>query len=274
MHASPPPPLEERPVLFPQTRRFFHWCLGPLRHVLETVGFATIDGRRMLHFMGRGQWGFRHIFDRLAFVGLDTLPMALLLTGTLGSVLSMQVAPDMANQGGSAFVGGLVAVAMVRELGPVMTGFAVIAMAGSAFAAEITVMKSNNQIDALKVLHVDAVRYLMIPRVVATMVALPFLTLLGSTLGILGGMYTAHLIAGIPYTAYLDSVRAFVEMRDLGVLFIKSLVFAGMIGLVCCSVGFTSSRSSNESAKSVTKAVVWSFITMALLDYLITALFY
>ena len=261
-------------VLFPKTRHFLAWCLIPLQEILLTTGFAVIDGRRMLRFMGKGHWGLRHIFDRLAFVGLDTMPMALLLTGTLGSVLSMQVAPDMAEQGGAAFVGGLVAVAMVRELGPVMTGFAVIAMAGSAFAAEITVMKSNNQLDALKVLHVDVVRYLMIPRVLATMIALPFLTLIGTTLGILGGMYTAHMIAGIPFTAYLDSVRNFIEMRDIGVMFIKSLIFAGMIGLLCCSVGFTSSRSSNESAKSVTKAVVWSFITMALLDYLITSLFY
>jgi hypothetical protein len=71
---------EENVVLFPQTRRFLSWCLEPLRGILETVGFATIDGKRMLHVMGKGHWGMRHIFDRLAFVGLDTMPMALLLS--------------------------------------------------------------------------------------------------------------------------------------------------------------------------------------------------
>ncbi len=114
----------------------------------------------------------------------------------------------------------------------------------------------------------------MIPRVVATIIALPFLTLLGTTLGIVGGMYTAGLTADVPYTSYLDSVRNFIEMKDLGVLLLKSVIFAVMIGLLCCSVGFASSRTSNASAKSVTKAVVWSFIGMTLLDYVISSLFY
>lgn len=260
--------------LFPQTRRFLSWCLMPLKDLMETLGYTMVDGSKMVYFMLKGHWGWRHIVDRLAFVGLDTMPMALLLTGTLGSVLAMQVAQDMVQQGGTHFVGGLVALAMVRELGPVMTGFAVIAMAGSAFAAEITVMKSNNQLNALKVLQVDSIRYLMIPRVVATIIALPFLTLLGTTLGIVGGMYTAGLTADVPYTSYLDSVRNFIEMKDVGVLLLKSVIFAVMIGLLCCSVGFASSRTSNASAKSVTKAVVWSFIGMTLLDYVISSIFY
>ena len=260
--------------LFPLTRRFFAWCLEPLSGILETMGFAVIDGSIMCRYILKGHGSWPAILEKIAFVGWDSLPMSLLLTGTLGAVLAMQVAKDMADQGGSSFVGALVSVAMVRELGPVMTGFSVIAMAGSAFAAEITVMKSNNQLDALKVLQMNPIRYLMIPRVVATLIVLPFLTLIGTSLGILGGMYTANFIAGIPYTTYLDSVREFIEMKDIGVLFLKSVVFAGMIGLLCCSVGFTSSRSSNESAKSVTKAVVWSFIVMALLDYIISALFY
>jgi phospholipid/cholesterol/gamma-HCH transport system permease protein len=262
------------PYLFPQTRRFIAWVSGPFLELLETIGFTVLDGRHTFTFLIRGHWGWRNVLKSLSFVGNDTLPVALLLTGCVGTVLSLQIAKDMVNQGGMNYVGALVAMAMVRELGPIMTGFSTIAMAGSAFAAEITVMKSNSQLDALKVLRVNPVRYLMLPRVLATLIALPLLTVLGTALGIYGGMFTAQFMADVPHGTYLESVKGFITMKDIGVLLLKSGIFAIVISMLCCSIGFTSSRRVNESARSVTKAVVWSFIAMVTLDYFISFIFY
>jgi phospholipid/cholesterol/gamma-HCH transport system permease protein len=260
--------------LFPQTRQFLRWLASPSLELLETLGFTVIDGWRVTRMITQGHWGWSNLMKSLAFVGIDSLPVALLLTGCVGTVLALQIAQDMANQGGASYVGSLVAMAMVRELGPIMTGFSVIAMAGSAFAAEITVMKSNSQLEALKVLQIDPVRYLMLPRVVATLIALPLLTVMGTTLGIVGGMVMAQASANIPYGTYLESVRDFLDLKDIVILLGKSTLFALIIGSLCCSIGFTSSRTVNESARSVTKAVVWSFIAMVLVDFAISFIFY
>lgn len=268
-------PLPSCPdYLFPQTRQFLAWLASPSVEMLETLGFAMLDGRRVLGMVLKGHWGWGNIVKSLSFVGIESLPVTLLLTGCVGTVLALQIAQDMANQGGGGYVGSLVAMAMVRELGPVMAGFSVIAMAGSAFAAEITVMKSNSQLDALKVLQIDPVRYLMLPRVVATLIALPLLTVMGTTLGILGGMVMASTSANIPYGTYLESVKVFLDLKDIGILLLKSGLFALIISTLCCSIGFTSSRTMNESARSVTKAVVWSFIAMVLVDYVLSFIFY
>jgi len=267
-------PENEAAEWFPQTRAFLHWFLSPARHLLMVFGFGIIDLMKIAKYVFKGHIGFKKIIEQLAFVGNDSMPVALLLCGTVGAVLAMQLANELASQGGEAYVGALVSMALVRELGPIMTGFAVIAMAGSAFAAEITTMKSNSQIAALKVLHVDPIRYLMLPRVAATLIAMPLLTVLGTTLGIITGMYAANQFAAVPHQVYLDSVRGFLELKDLWVLLLKSLIFGSMISVLSCSIGFMSSNQTSQSAQSVTMAVVWSFIAMVAADFVITFIFY
>jgi phospholipid/cholesterol/gamma-HCH transport system permease protein len=256
--------------LFPLTRTLLGWFWDTWSHVLETLGFATLYGRHAVIYALKGRCGVRHFFQQASFVGVESLPVALLLNITVAMVLALQVAGEMDKQGGGNFVGALVSMAMVRELGPVMTGFAVIAMAGSAFAAEITTMKSNAQLDALKIMKVDPIRYLMLPRVLGMVAMLPLMTLLATTLGVLAGGWVANVSAGIPLGTFFDSAYDQTKPYDLLVLGVKSFIFAITIATLCCSIGFTSGSTGLEVARSTTKAVVWSFIAMALLDYLLT----
>jgi phospholipid/cholesterol/gamma-HCH transport system permease protein len=186
-------------------------------------------------------------------------------------VLALQVAGEMAGQGGSNYVGGLMSLAMVRELGPVMSALAVLAMAGSAYTAEITSMRQTQQLDAMSMLQVDPIRYLMLPRGVALACMLPMLTLLSTVLALWGGGWISETTAQIPPATYWDSVHQWTKLGDLGALLLKSVCFAVLIGALCCSVGFTNETNQeavgNEVGNAVTKAVVWSFIAIAVADY-------
>jgi phospholipid/cholesterol/gamma-HCH transport system permease protein len=266
------PKIEPKKPLrwFPITSLFLGWLWETFSEVFETLGFATLYGRHAIAYALQGRCGVRHFFQQASFVGVESLPVALLLNITVAMVLALQTAGEMEKQGGGSYIGALVSMAMVRELGPVMTGFAVIAMAGSAFAAEITTMKANAQLDALRIMKVDPIRYLMLPRILGTVAMLPFMTLLATTLGILGGGWIANISAGIPMGTYFDSVFDQTKPYDVLVLGVKAFVFALTIATLCCSIGFTAGSTGQEVARSATKAVVWSFIAMALLDYFLT----
>lgn len=251
--------------------------------ILERIGnkilyFLQIIGE-MLKLLGQTVYSFREaprnlqsIFSQMAMIGYETLPIASVMGFFVGMVLALQTGSELAKYGTQDIIGTIVGLSMVRELGPVMTSFLVAGRIGSAIAAELGVMTVYEEIDALKTLDIDPVRYLAMPRFIACIVCLPILTLYADCVGMAGGALISHLHPKIfiSYATYYDSLKMALKLKEVGAGLIKSFVFGGIISLVGCYVGFATSGGARGIGRSTTRAVVLSFILILAADYLLT----
>ncbi len=265
---------QEKLRLFPFTRRALQAVSKEWITFLDTLGSMVFYTRDIAGYIVSGQFNMRHFIQQLAFVGIDTLGISLIMSTFSGMVISLQIAQEMVKQGAADFVGALVSLAIVRELAPIMTAFSVIAMAGSAYAAELSTMKITNQVSALRVLHVSPVRYLIMPRILAGIVALPLMTIITAFAGIIGGMIIAGIVADLSHGKYLDSVWHQVELRDIAAMLLKASGFGFIIFMMATTIGINTSGGSREVGLATTRAVVWSFVLMAIMDYVLTFLIY
>ncbi len=251
--------------------------------VLEGVGkkiltFLQIVGE-MLRLLGQTLYSFREaprnlqsIFSQMSIIGYETLPIASVMGFFVGMVLALQTGSELAKYGTQDIIGTIVGLSMVRELGPVMTSFLVAGRVGSSIAAELGVMTVYEEIDALKTLDIDPVRYLAMPRFIACIICLPILTLYANCVGMAGGALVSHLHPKIfiSYATYYDSLKAALKFKEVGAGLIKSFVFGGIISLVGCYIGFATSGGARGIGRSTTRSVVLSFILILIADYLLT----
>ena len=192
----------------------------------------------------------------------------------IGMVLAFQSAYQMQRIAAEIYIASLVALSVVREIGPVMTALIVAGRVGSSIAAELGTMKVTEQIDALETLAVDPVRYLVVPRLLGTLVALPILTLWANLVGIFGGFMIGTLKLGILPSLYWKMTTTPLAFKDLGSGLLKSLVFAIIISVVSCFEGFRTEGGAEGVGRSTTLAVVSSFILIIAADCLVTAIVY
>ncbi|HEY9688294.1 MAG TPA: ABC transporter permease [Coleofasciculaceae cyanobacterium] len=211
---------------------------------------------------------------QVASVGFDSLPMSVLICLIAGSVLALQTAEKFAQTGADNYVGGLVALAIVREIGPIFTCLAVGARAGTAIAAEIANMKITEQVDALRILGVDPIRYLMVPRLLACIIALPLLTVIGEAVAILGGMVVAQATSHLHYHKYLESVWLYLKPYDIRVSFLKAIVFGLILAAISCTVGLNARGGAKDVGLSTTRAVVRISIAIIIADFFLTWIFF
>ncbi|HET6420957.1 MAG TPA: ABC transporter permease, partial [Geobacteraceae bacterium] len=179
--------------------------------------------------------------------------------------------------GSDGFLGSVIALSLIRELGPVLTAIMITARAGSAMTAEMGILRISEQIDALYTMRIDPLRYLVSPRIAASIISFPLLTALFDLIGILGGYLTGVALLGVNKGAYFSKIYTNVDISDIRGGFIKSVVFAVLVSTICCYEGyFTHRRSESHGAKSVsvstTSAVVLSCILILVADYAITSL--
>lgn len=242
--------------------------------MLEGVGQVSLNLGHTARFIWDRRVNVRHVFQQAAIIGADSLPIAMIISIISGCVLALHAAEKFAMTGANSYVGALVALAIVREMGPIFTAMAIGARAGTAISAEIANMAVTSQLDALKVMHVSPIRYLMVPRVIACVLCMPLVTILAEAVGILGGMVTSRATAMIHYSMYLDSVWLALEWYDIEVSLIKAMVF----GLILAGIAVTTGMNARGGAKSVglatTHATVWTAITVIIADFFLTWIFF
>ncbi|MBI3021043.1 MAG: ABC transporter permease [Candidatus Omnitrophica bacterium] len=192
----------------------------------------------------------------------------------IGMVLAFQSAYQMQRLAAENYIASLVALSVVREIGPVMTALIIAGRVGSSIAAELGTMKVTEQIDALMTLAVNPVRFLVIPRFIAMLVALPLLTLWADAIGILGGFLIGTLKLGILPSLYWKMTTIPLVFKDLLSGLLKSLIFGMIICVVSCFEGFRTEGGAEGVGRSTTVAVVTSFVLIIAADCLCTALFY
>ena len=241
-------------------------------YFLQIVGeMLTLLGQTLVSFREAPR-NMQSIFSQMAIIGYETLPIASVMGFFVGMVLALQTGSELAKYGTQDIIGAIVGLSMVRELGPVMTSFLVAGRVGSAIAAELGVMTVYEEIDALKTLDIDPVRYLAMPRFIACIICLPVLTLYADCVGMAGGALISHLHPKIflSYATYYDSLKTALKFKEVGAGLVKSFVFGGIISLVGCYVGFATSGGPRGIGRSTTRSVVLSFILILIADYLLT----
>ena len=256
------------------TYKFFKLIAEQIEEFVSTLGIIGTYGVEFLRGLSKFNTTFKEIIEQCSRFGVSSLPITLSIVGMTSIIISMQVAEEMVKQGGGNFVGMLMAILTIREEGAIMSGFAIISMIGSSLASEIATMKVTEQIDAIKVLKVNPVHYLFTPRIIAGTLMMPFIVILASTFGILGGALAANITSELSYKAYFDSVWFGLCMKDLNVCVLKSLSFGFAISLISCSCGMMAKDGAKGVGIATTKAVVWSFVSIVILDLIFAAAFF
>ena len=215
-----------------------------------------------------------NLIEQCARFGVSSLPITLSIVGMSSVIVSMQVAGEMVKQGAGNFVGMLVAMLIIREDGIIMSGFAIISMIGSSLASELATMRVTEQIDAIKVLKVDPIEYLFVPRVLSGLIMMPFVLVVASLVGIISGGIAAHLASGLSFKAFFDSVYRGLYLKDMNVAILKAISFGFTIALISCTCGYKATGGAKGVGEATTKAVVWSFVAIVLLDLIFSIIFF
>jgi phospholipid/cholesterol/gamma-HCH transport system permease protein len=190
-----------------------------------------------------------------------------------GMVLAIQTAYSLRAYGGQAFVGDILALSVVRELGPVLTALMVAGRVGAGVTAELGSMAVTEQIDALRALAANPVRKLVVPRVGALVLILPVLTILADTIALFGGLLMSVLEVGQTRTYYLNHVYSALSLRDIGSGLSKTLFFAFFIGIIACYNGINAHGGADGVGKATTNTVVISSISVIISDFFLTKMF-
>ena len=217
---------------------------------------------------------WQETFRQMARLGVDSLPIVLLTLLATGMVFTVQTATEFVKYGAQASAGGVVAIAMGRELCPALTGVVVAGRVGAAIAAEIGTMKVTEQVDALRVMATNPVTYLVAPRFLACVFMMPVLVVFANAIGSLGGYAVSTYYAGISSYTYLHSIEVFAEPFDITGGLLKSMVFGGIIAIVGCYKGLTTEQGAEGVGLSTTASVVLSIILIFISNYFLSLAIY
>ncbi|MCL2831589.1 MAG: ABC transporter permease [Treponema sp.] len=210
--------------------------------------------------------------NELEHLGVNSVPIIMLSGGAMGMIFSLQMVTMLSLFQAEIGVGAAVAVALSRELAPVITTLMLIAKNGSAMAAELGTMKVTEQIDALEAMSVSPVKYLVLPKVLASVVVYPVLTLLANVIGSIGSYVIAIFLFNVDSAGYTDYMFDFLGPRDVLMGLIKSAVMGVMVATICCFHGLQTTQGAKGVGDSATKAVVVSSVSILVADYILTSI--
>ena len=238
----------------------------------QTLGEMIALLCEMLYYFKEAPRNMTSIFRQMYIIGVGTLPIAMLVALFVGMVLSVQTGSELALYGTQEAIGAIVGLSMVKELGPVMTSLLVAGRVGSSMAAEIGAMQVYEEIDALKTLEINPVRYLAMPRLIACLFSVPALVAFSMVVGIIGGGIVADVNPKIdvPFNVYYENVTRALNYKEISKGLFKAMVFGGIIAHVGCYVGFKTSGGARGIGESTTRSVVLSFLLIMIANYLLT----
>lgn len=233
--------------------------VGWLIKLLESFFLA---GQVVVHLLFKRRLHWRNTLEQMSIVGTESIPIALITAAFVGGVFTIQVAKEFIRFGAQSVIGGVLAIALTRELSPVLTAVIIAARIGSAFAAEIGTMRVTEQIDALLMLRTDPIDYLVTPRVIACILMLPILTIFALITGIVGASLVSQSFYNINPVAFFDSVQIFLKPWDLVSAILKSVVFGGLIAVIGTNWGLTTTGGAKGVGESTTTAVVTALLAI------------
>jgi phospholipid/cholesterol/gamma-HCH transport system permease protein len=240
----------------------------------EYAGGVTLLSAESVGFIARLRIRVGETISQCALLGVQSGIIVMLTSLFTGMVISLESAQQAVAYGFANFVGGAVAYASVRELGPMLTGVVVAGRVGSAIAAEIGSMVVTEQIEALRSMGLEPARFLVVPRLAALLLMLPLLTIFADVVSMVGGMWIAQTYAHISYDSFVSSVRESIDMSDVLKGLLKSVVFATIIAMVGAYQGLSTRGGAAGVGRSTTGAVVISIILIFISNFVLSFLLF
>jgi len=213
------------------------------------------------------------VLQQILLIGSNAVGIIALLSFVLGLILALQSAAQLRQFGASIYVADLIAISMVREMGPMMTAIIIAGRSGSSFAAEISSMKVSEELDALRMMAVNPVRYVVVPKFLAITLSMPLLVTLSMILGIFGGFIIGVSYLGLTPVSYFNETLSILTLEDLMVGFSKSIFFAGVIVVIGSYFGFKAEGGAESVGKVTTSAVVASIFAVIFLDAIFSLIY-
>jgi len=241
---------------------------------LDESGRVMILFLKTVHFIFRPPFDLRNILKQVEYVGIKSVPVVLITGAFTGMVLALQSYTGFKRFNAEAFVGTVVALSMTRELGPVLSGLMVSGRVGSAMAAELGTMQVTEQIDALYTLAINPIKYLVVPRFLASLIVMPILTAFADVVGILGGYLISVILLGSNPTIYIRRTYDYLDLEDVYIGLFKACIFGMIIATIGCYQGINTRGGAEGVGKGTTNAVVISSLLVLVANYFITALFF
>ena len=221
-----------------------------------------------------GKSRIKTILSQAASISYDSLIISLVIAFVSAAVIAIQVSKQFLMTGAEAYVGGSIAIVMIREIAPGFVALAIGARSGTAISAEIANMKVTSQVDAIKTLKIEPIGYYFSPRIIASAITVPMVVLIAELIGILGGMIVSYFTIGLHPARYINSVWLWLSTRDIYISLFKAFVFGSLIALICATQGYETSGGAKDVGISTTKAAVLSTVYMLIADFLINIIFY
>lgn len=241
-------------------------------HIFEEIGVLSILFMQTLQQLPKIQR--RLTIAQMSHLGVNSLPIVSLTLLFAGMVMTLQIVDILLRYGAQSTLGGIMSIAMGRELGPILTGVVVAGRVGAAMTAELGTMKVTEQIDALRCMAVNPVAYLVVPRFAACVIMVPVLAFYGYLIGTAGGYAVAVFCAGLTHFSYINSIELFTAVSDVVYGLIKAMFFGGIIALIACHEGMHAQSGAEGVGQATTRSVVTSIIFIFICNYVLSILLY
>jgi len=214
------------------------------------------------------------VLEQLYITGIKSLGVITVVGLFTGMILALQTGLELRKFGQEVNIGAAVMITMLREMGPFMTSMILSASVGSAMAAELGTMVVSEEIAALEVMSIPPVRFLVMPRLAAMMIMTPLLTFYACMLGVVGGAIVGNTQLGVAYAAYFDNATRWAVNKDLYIGLFKAFIFGIMITIISCHQGFSTTEGAVGVGRATRRSVIISFLSLLIVGYIITRLFY
>jgi phospholipid/cholesterol/gamma-HCH transport system permease protein len=253
-----------------RTISFFNF-IGGISYLLRDAAGAAPRG--LLGRRGR-RMGWRNLFAQMVRVGVQSVPIVFVVLLCLGAILALQVAPILKNYGAESRVADVISVAVFRELGPLVSAIVLTGFAGASIAAELGTMVVSEEIEALEAEAIDPVRFLVLPRVLATTLMMVCVAIVGDLTGVLGGLFVGNVILGLNGHQYFARTFEAIAVRDFTTGLIKAGVFGVLISSLACYLGLNVTGGAQGVGSATTRTVVLTIVALIAVDLLFTSAFY
>ena len=247
-----------------------NWFGSGVRLIGQTLILLVLTVKYIL----RGEIDWKEVWRQCYIIGVNSFVVVGLTAVFTGFAMSLQIARELVLFGADTAIGGVVSLALVREIGPITAGVMVAGRVGSAIAAELTTMMITEQIDALTVMRIDPVQFLVVPRYLAAMFMMPALSVYAMFIGLLAGIQIAHTAANLPPETFMDSVKQTILDRDFTVHFSKSWINATLVIMLSCAIGLHTRGGAEDVGIATTRSIVWTMTMIFVFNYIVTSLTY
>jgi phospholipid/cholesterol/gamma-HCH transport system permease protein len=265
--------LPKRPIFFERIGEkvinFISVTLKDFLFLMSDVLFWTVLDLFKSKTRRKGE-----LVNQAVLIGVKAVPIVGIMAFLIGLVLALQSAAQLRSFGANIFIVDLTVIAMMREMGPLITAILVAGRSGSAIAAEIATMKVTEELDALKTMALNPIRFIMVPKMQAGMITVPFLTIFANVMGVAGGMIIAFLILDITPVVFINRMGDSLYARDIATGILKSIIFAVIIVLIGCCFGSRVEKGAEGVGRVTTAAVVVAISLVILADSVLGLMFY